>query len=414
MRKELLAIAVAILMMPFSANAQWWLFPGSPQQKNGTEVPDTLKSRPETSPATEEVPGTVTDTLKALLPADTFEYDMPDVINVSLLLPLKSDTQKPSANFIEYYCGALMAVRDLGLKGTKVNLSVFDIAGGLGRITPDVLSASDVIIGPVSPQDIESLHAMLPEDKYIVSPIEPKTAGMADSMRVIQAPVPWTEQTDRLVEWAGSELSAHDAVILLKDNSEGTPSEQTDYLIRKLEESGIDFKTVYSTTFEGLKLAGTVRFFLASDRDLFLCSAINNIANMVSRRGEGSAVLYSTSKIRSLEGMNAVSPHIASARITSAYNIDYDNPDIQDFVRSYRSLFKSEPASFAFSGYDTVTYFTGICAKYGRQWPKKLDMYTGHGLQADFKFDSCDGTGTVNTAVRRVLYTPDLSMLLLQ
>ena len=407
------------MLLSQGANAQvpWWLFPGSPQSK------DTLKTRTDTLRAGPDTLRAGIDSLRALkdsllqeaAPVDTFSLDIPDVMNIALLLPVKSASQKPSANFLEYYCGALMAVRDLGLQGLVINLTAVDTGSGLDAATEAILEKSDVLIGPVTSSEILELHGRLPEGKYIISPVEPKAAGLADSLRVIQAPVPWMNQIDRLVAWAEAETAPQDAVVLLRDNSEQTPSEQTEYLVRKLEESSLDFKTVYSTTMEGFHMTnGAVRFFVASDRDIFLCSAINNIANMASRKGV-DAVLYSTSKIRSLEGMNATSPHLASARITSAYNIDYEDEAIRAFILDYRAFFRTEPSSFAFSGYDTVTYFAKACAKYGRQWYKKLSVNPGRGLQTDFKFDDClFGAGAVNTAVRRVLYNPDLSMTLLQ
>ena len=48
-----------------------------------------------------------------------------------------------------------------------------------------------------------------------------------------------------------------------------------------------------------------------------------------------------------------------------------------------------------------------MCAKYGRQWYKKLPEYGEKGLQADFRFR--EEPARINQAVRRVFYHGDLT-----
>ena len=454
--KRLISILIILLAMPLGASAQWWLFPGSPQAKEDTakvQKDSVLKPKetvakqkdsvaktpavvPQVSPeadaaarvaaeaaaAAAAIAGTAVSDAAANAaavnamadtvvlppaPADEFVLDLPEVIDVSLLLPLKS-TSKPSSNFFEYYCGVLMAVRDLGLRGVKVNLNVYDTDDVANRISDDALRASDVIIGPVKTAEIEKLLARCPEGKFVVSPMEPKAAGLADSLRVIQAPAPWSTQIDDLIEWVRAECNPGDAVVLLKDNSADKFTEQTEYLLNKLDESGMDYRTIYSTTFDDVRTRGVIRLLVASDRDIFNCSAINSIGAM-GYKNPGKVALYSTSRIRSLEGVSSSSLYNAETRMTATYYIDYDSNLIKDFVLAYRALYKNEPASFAFSGYDTAYYFISMCAQYGRQWYKKLPENPGSGLQTDFMFGRTDAKGLVNTAVRRIRYDRNLT-----
>lgn len=350
--KRLISILIILLAMPLGASAQWWLFPGSPQAKEDTakvQKDSVLKPKetvakqkdsvaktpavvPQVSPEADAAADTV---VLPPAPADEFVLDLPEVIDVSLLLPLKS-TSKPSSNFFEYYCGVLMAVRDLGLRGVKVNLNVYDTDDVANRISDDALRASDVIIGPVKTAEIEKLLARCPEGKFVVSPMEPKAAGLADSLRVIQAPAPWSTQIDDLIEWVRAECNPGDAVVLLKDNSADKFTEQTEYLLNKLDESGMDYRTIYSTTFDDVRTRGVIRLLVASDRDIFNCSAINSIGAM-GYKNPGKVALYSTSRIRSLEGVSSSSLYNAETRMTATYYIDYDSNLIKDFVLAYRA-----------------------------------------------------------------------------
>ena len=81
---------------------------------------------------------------------------------------------------------------------------------------------------------------------------------------------------------------------------------------------------------------------------------------------------------------------------------------------AYRALFKGEPGSFAFQGYDTVHYFVTMRHDYGRRWYRRLPEYQEKGLQSDFRFDRRHGEGRENIAVRRVVYNSDLTTTLVQ
>ena len=117
-------------------------------------------------------------------------------------------------------------------------------------------------------------------------------------------------------------------------------------------------------------------------------------------------ILYGTSRTRT-NGVNQTDLHNTEAHLTVSYFIDYDDPAVRKFILAYRSLYKNEPGSFAFQGYDTMHYFVTMCAKYGRRWHKKLASYGETGLQADFRYTR--DHGRINQAARRIVYRPDLT-----
>ena len=119
--------------------------------------------------------------------------------------------------------------------------------------------------------------------------------------------------------------------------------------------------------------------------------------------------IYCPSRVRNYENLNVELLHNASAHITTNYYVDYDSPEVRSFVFSYRALFKTEPNSFAFHGYDTMKYFTRMCSVYGREWYKRIDTYRGKGLQSDFSF-TLVADGALNHACRRIVYNPDFTV----
>lgn len=465
--KRLVTILTVLCLIVPEASAQWYLFPGSPQKKQQQEkaqqqaVQDELRrihgeaaeslkeavrdsvasgktistdrteaqqpqepwayrpkysdaqaqeTLPEEQQPQEEQLGT-SDEAVSQEEAPQFVLDIPETIELAMLLPLKS-TGNPSANFLDYYSGALMAVRDLGRKGIRIDLNIYDTTDPSARITDNGLAEADIIIGPVAAKEIEDMLQRCPENKFIVSPLEPKAASLADSCRVIQAPSPTYAQIDEMVKWLSEDARPLDTIILLNDNAIEGDTEEFDRMVQKLQESGLEFSILNELGFNNIDFTkGEVRFLISSSRDSFLCSAVNAIGKLGSNKG--NVTLYSTSKLRSMEGINAESMFNARCHMTSNYFIDYTNPDIRKFVLSYRALFQNEPSSFSFHGYDSVTYFVEMCAQYGRQWYLKLPEKVGKGLQADFMFEDLpQKTGTVNSAVRRIVYSPDLSISL--
>lgn len=437
-----------------SASAQWYLFPGSPQQKKEKAQQDAVKKeldrihgeggssadtsavepaqqqkdnlkaqdkkrepwvfRPrygndDAQPVVEDLQEQADSSMLEEPVVDEFILDIPETINLALLLPLKT-TGTPSSNFMEYYSGALMAVRNLGKKGINIDLNVFDTADSGARITDGGLADADIIIGPVSSNDIQSTLIRCPQEKFIVSPLEPKAAALADSCKVIQVPAASDAQLDELISWISQDMGAFDKLVVVKDGSIADGSESS-IILNKLEQSGLPYSIIDSPSFGTLEqITGTLRILVASEKNSFLCSSVNAVGKLGA--SNGNVVLYSTSKLRSLEGINAESLFNSQCHMVSSYFIDYTDPSTKNFILSYRALFNAEPSSFAFHGYDSIAYFVSMCAEYGRQWYKKLPEKPWEGMQADFKFVETDKVGMINSAVRRVVYKQDLSIAL--
>ena len=150
--KRLLITLTLTCLLPLCADAQWYLFPGNKKKQSNTkeQAKETvIPTTPETAPA---------DTMLAMTDSvsieEMFVFDRPATIQVSLILPLQANSEKPSGSFLEMYSGALMALKDLGNEGIKVRLKVIDSSSSDLEGDPGLIQDSDVIIGPVSYNNI--------------------------------------------------------------------------------------------------------------------------------------------------------------------------------------------------------------------------------------------------------------------
>jgi len=408
--KKVCTLLLLLCSLSVSACAQWYLFPGKKKQQQ-TETPadsmtafrDSLLMR---DAQTQQDSTVLADSLsaEAVVLDDVFMLDIPSVIHIGLVLPLQASEAKPNTNFLDLYSGALLALRDLGATGLQADLQVFDSADGKIAVPTSLIDESDVILGPVGYDEMLQALPQCTPGKVLISPLEPKTAPLAADHPMVQAPAPWTAQIDELVHWMGQEILPGAPVYVVRDTATVIQGEQSAYLIARLQDRMVNYKSVVSVREIPFEKNRPVNVLIASDRDNFITSTVKFLGIEGARNG--NVTLYGTSRIRT-NGTAQTDLHHLNAHLTSAYFIDYDDPAVEKFILAYRALFQNEPGSFAFQGYDAMHYFVSICARYGRQWYKKLPYYDERGLQSDFRFN--EETPRVNQAVRRIVYHPDLT-----
>ena len=186
-----------------------WLYPGKyrKSQEQPEQAVQPVQTASENSEAEErpddDSPATVKDTVSA------FELDIPGRVSVAVILPFTSS--RLSDNSVDYYSGLLLAARDLGKAGISVDINAIDVRDS-ASISKESLSRHDVIIGPITSKDMQSILDKCPEDKLIISPLDPHASVLAADKPEVQAPTPTTLQNKDIVRWALEEKSPADSL----------------------------------------------------------------------------------------------------------------------------------------------------------------------------------------------------------
>lgn len=379
----------------------WYLFPGA-AAKDSSKV--SRKAVPAESAAT-ATPDTVKLAADTLSIADTtaspaFILDIPEITNVTLAMPLDS----ASAGNIDFYCGALVAARDMGDNGEKINLRAFD--SSTGSISGQLMEDSDVFIGPIGFDEVGKALEHCPGNKVLVSPLDPRCREFTSTRHLVQVPASLEEQLRELARWAWESTNSDNGrLVVLLESADNSP----DVIVDELKRIGADFSLTAGYMSVG-KLCDKERrtiFITGSEKDYFTAGAVRQVSVLAMQHNNVS--LFCPSRVRSLENLNVELIHSANVHLTTTYQVDYSREDVRNFVIAYRSLFRAEPNSFAFHGYDTMKYFTEICSKFGRQWYRKLPEFPGDGLQTGFRFRETE-SGMENVSVKRVIYNQDYSI----
>ena len=336
---------------------------------------------------------------------------------MAVVLPFTSS--RLSDNTVDFYSGLLLAARDLGNSGLSIDIDAIDVRDS-ASISPASLAGHDVIIGPITSKDMQVVLGKCPEEKLIISPLDPQSLALTRDFPSIQAPTPTSTQNEDIVHWAIEDMQPGDSLVLI--TSKGAPlSEGSNCIIEALKGSGVRYHTISYGILEGLQIQkafewhcsanGTTRYIVAADDESFVNDAVRNVNLMMFKKHD--VALYAPSRIRSFNMIETEYLHSVNTHISAAYFADFENKNVSNFIMAYRALYNAEPNQFAFHGYDTLHFFVDIVRTYGRQWPKVLQDYSERGLQTDFRFVREEGAqGFVNTAVRRVVYTPEYKIVL--
>lgn len=344
-------------------------------------------------------------------------------VNVALLLPFNAqDSAGYSKTSFDFYSGALMAAKKAGDAGTNVDLSVYDIAGGNMPVTVERLEKTDIVIGPVAPGALDRLLEITPGNTYVVSPLDHRAENLASTHRnFIQAPTSYSRQYADLIKWLAEENNPGDQVLVIYEKGI-RKNQDIDLLKFKLTEAGINYGTFSYSILEGRNILDSLknkmtqqhtnRLLVASESEAFVNDVVRNINLMIYNKY--NAVIYAPSRIRSFETIEVGNLHNANLHVTSAYYVDYSNPEVMSFIKEYRALYNAEPSPFAFQGYDITRYFIDVCARYGESWHDFLPEANAEMLQSDFKFKrekvGIADIGYINTAAKRIVYGPDYTI----
>lgn len=338
-------------------------------------------------------------------------------VNVGLVLPFNADG-RPSVMTMDFYAGALLALRDLQAHGIFTHLSAFDLKSSVP--TRAQLNNNDFVLGPISVADLKTILDVVDGGTTVISPLDQKAIVLRDTFpNFIQAPSYVENQYLELAQWLSEEFKTGETIILM---SEKKGSEICTEMRSALEAQGLRYEILFYSVSEGSKVPARLASMMqkgrnnhvvvASENEQFVSDAMRNLSIM---EGRGYKVTsYGTSKLRLMDMVDNNHYHLTSLHLTSAYYADYDSQEVNDFILAFRALYNTEPSQFAFQGYDTAYYFISMCSQFGDKWKNYLDKNRVMMLHTDFQFNRYENGSLANGAIRRVVFKPDMSIELVR
>lgn len=341
--------------------------------------------------------------------------------SVALLLPLNLKAEntpdslgnypKPSPDYKDFYAGVLLACREAGMNGIKVDLDVYDISEGGTDIASIPFAGKNVVIGPVAYKDIKKTLKVLPQTVNLVSPLSRNLDSLATTHpNFISAPA----QLDRedLIDWMIAHTTYADNVVVISEEGVALDSlfkarmrtahmTYTPFAYKLLDnkEIEVDMAEYFTTSRHNV-------VYIASSNNAFIADAVRNLHILATFKEYNFPIsLYADGAVVNLPGSEIDNFHSTNLHCLAGFYIDYSQPEVISFVSDYRALYGAEPSRFAFQGYDVASYFISLVSEYGESWSYFLNENRSRRLlQTDFKFRKVAGGGYVNTASRKIEY----------
>ena len=341
-------------------------------------------------------------------------------IKAAILLPLSTSSGNPNADNLDFYCGSLLAIYDLGKEGINTRLSFYDSKDRLTQENLETLNQSDVIIGPVSAADLTRMFNIVPQARAVVSPLDIRNEKLTkEHGNLIHIPTPAVVQYQDLISWLEEEYVEGDRVIMISEkgarmNSIHTPMKQV------LDSSSVVYSQYSYSILEGrdvsapltamMTATGKNRVVIASESEAFVNDVIRNL-NLLTRENL-DITLYSTSKIRTFETIEVENLHNLTTHVSLNYYVDYNDADVKNFLMKYRAFYNTEPTRFAFQGYDIAKFSISMCAKYGDKWMEMMDKTDAKMLRSILSLrKGAAHEGYTNKGVRRIIYDNGYSIV---
>jgi ABC-type branched-subunit amino acid transport system substrate-binding protein len=341
---------------------------------------------------------------------------------ISLLLPFGLDHIGPGLSYspnqlkeahiaADYYCGFKLALDSLTYYGYNYHLQLFDTkdlpANAHALAYNQQVRQSDLIIGPIFPDDIKAFTSVLTSArKPIVSPLSPERPVTFHNQNLITVNPPLEYHAWCAAQYINDKLKAQKVFILKSGYTED--DEYIAPFTKAIDSlSGHRVKIITLTVNRG-HLDALLAQLSATRDNVFVVPSTDQAFLMVTLRSLGMlaakypVVLFGHPSWPHFAFLNIPLLQQLKTHITSADNVDYKSAETITFIRDYRKAWHAEPSAYAIKGFDEGMYFGQMLAGKGLKNMTQTDFT---GLHNSFHFVKKPGLGWVNTHVNLLLYS---------
>lgn len=331
-------------------------------------------------------------------------------VNVAIMLPFGSGDGSIDNNtdkFLEFYQGALLAVKDLKEKGISVNVHVYNSGKTEGEIQ-SILAKSemkqmDFMIGPAYKAQFPAMSAFaIAHDVKMVVPFSSRTEEMKSNPNIFLVNAPKSKTAQETATSLVKEIKDKNVVVVkFKTDSKNDKIETADSIVAHLHKAGTPVHIIDYTS------ASDMKDLMSSDKDnviittstdqVALTQLLPSINSLQVQKYDVNIFGYSEwTKYQTI----AKDLFTCNTYMASPYDINYKSAKVKGFIADFRNYYGQEPGNttpmYGALGYDIMLYFGKAVALYGKNFESGLSQLSASGLptlQSDFKFKRYSSDG---------------------
>ncbi len=337
----------------------------------------------------------------------------------------------PSLNFLAFFQGVMLGLDTLGKTGVHAEVTVFDTERDVTEIDSllktGVLDDMDLVIGPVYPAGFSLLAAWAGKRQIpVVSPLSRKDDFLYFNPYTFQCRPSRQTEWLRVVRYLAQNLDKNIVIIHPEDtvaqrNYDWVKGQLLEEISQYAHPEIIGVKELVvpdvispTDTMNNISLSldkdRVNLVWVFSDREGFV-SEVSSRLNTISN--DYPVELVGCSSWRYFENIELDYFFKLNLRLFTPRFVDYNGGKEKLFIRKYRNRFFSDPdeLSFAWDGYDIITWFLEALYRYGSSFPDCASSFHSPLCIGDFSFTRTGWfSGFMNRSFRLIQYNSDYTI----
>ncbi len=375
-----------------------------------------------------------------LLPLDLYwdvETDSLDLLEMEDAGILSKDDDKEKMinpriiGYLEFYEGALLAIDELRDKGYSVTLYVYDTERSRQRTREIIgkweMEEMDLIIGPVNYWNLEIVADFARQHEIpLVSPFSSDREIVRYNPYVFQVTPSYDVEYKN---WAEYISDFYDRTIILVHDGDPTEYHKVQLLkeevFEKIEEKAdledVIFKevvmndSVYVDMNHVLTQNGENLVVVPSDNEAYVSNVISPLFYLLDQHEIEVAGLPQWNGFRNIDLEYF---HKLKMSYFTSFYVDYDKPEMKEFIKDFRDIYYTEPYrvmprgyNLSVYGYDLMSTFIQAIGEYGKHIIYFADEMEADPILGPYKFEKInDFGGHVNAYISIIKFSPDLNI----
>ncbi len=381
-----------------------------------------MVSKPETTSPIVEIAKDTAIQGKAISTNKCLPNPKNDKIRIGLILPFYTNVNDTiaqtgtftqvfsrSKQFIEFYQGLLLALKDLKENKLVAELYVFDSQNDQGVVQEICNSREfkelDLIIGPAFSRNIEIVSSEA--KKYnipIVSPLSTDETFLNDYENAFMVSPSQKVQEEESIRFISS-LKSNNYVVVFDGNQYDSTyipklkqqifSQFTPSTIHNLKYTEFAyFKGGETQLLELFSTNDTTVIIIPSNDQAFVSDIVARLNTLTSQR---NLILFGQPRWSRFENIKLEFFHNLNTHLFALSFPKYSEPQVVEFISKYRAFYNTEPQPRAYEGYDITKYFVEAIQKFGKDFRYCLDEHHPNLLHMQFLLRQLkSGSGYIN------------------
>ncbi|MDB5144659.1 MAG: amino acid transporter substrate-binding protein [Mucilaginibacter sp.] len=347
------------------------------------------------------------------------------VSTIAMLLPFNLDNLNAGMQYtpgtlsranlsLDYYQGFKLALDSLTSQGYNYKLQVFDSKDQASEAQNlaynAVIRTSNLIVGPVFPEDLQAFTNTLSgmgKSILTISPLSPASPAKVKDENMVTVATPLEYHAWSAARYIVDHYKPKKVFILRsgfsEENNYITPFKKGIDSLSKLKTkiiAPIIVRGQLNGLIPQLSLTEENIIIIPATNQPFLIVTLHSLDSLAKKYpitlfGHPSWTKFSYLKPDILQRLKT--------HITATDRVDYKSPAVIAFIRSYRKNYHTEPTHYALMGFDEGMYFGNLLGENPEDL-KKLDKKDFSGLLNKYRFIKKPGLGWINTHANILQY----------